>query len=112
MSNTYKLYASKTMQVPSGVECSLIPMCASGRYMLVYTDKKLGAPFKEIDENIKLEQEERAWLTKCKLQINARAMKENEEAYAEMLDEFCDKLAEELKVEQILRFSEKTKKQK
>lgn len=99
MEKQYKLYAGRTLQVPSGVEFSLVPICANGRYMLVYTDKKLDVPFKEIDENIKLEQEERAWLTGCKLQINARAMKQNEQEYAEMLNSFCDKLEEELEVE-------------
>lgn len=100
MEKQYKLYAGRTLKVPSEVEFSLVPICANGRYMLVYTDKKLDDTFKKIDENIKLEQEERAWLTECKLQINVRAMKENEEAYAEMLNGFCDKLTEELKVEQ------------
>lgn len=96
MNNTYKLYASKTLQVPNGVEFSLVPICASGRYMLVYTNKKLDDTFKEINENVKLEQEERSWLTGCKLQINARAMKEKEQEYAELLDNFANALEEEL----------------
>ena len=100
MSKTYHLYASKTIQVPDGVEFSLVPCCASGRYMLVYTDKELDSSFKEIGENVTLEQEERSWLTGCKLQINARAMKEQEEAYASVLDGFCAELEKQLKQEQ------------
>lgn len=100
MEKQYKLYASKTTQVPSGVEFSIVPCCSAGRYMLVYTDKELDGSFKEIDENIKLEQEERSWVTQCKLTINSRAVKEQEETYAELLNGFCDKLAEELKNEQ------------
>lgn len=100
MEKQYKLYAAKTTQVPDGVEFSLVPCCSAGRYMLVYTDKELDSSFKEISENVTLEQEERSWLTGCKLQINARAMKEQEEAYATMLEGFCDKLAEELDKEQ------------
>ena len=100
MSKTYHLYASKTIQVPDGVEFSLVPMCAGGRYMLVYTDKELDNSFKEIGENVTLEQEERSWVTQCKFILNARAMKEQEEAYASVLDGFCDTLSEELKKEQ------------
>lgn len=113
----YKLYASRNLQAPSGIEFSLIPCCSNGKYILIYTDKQLDNSYKEINPNTKLEPEERTWLAECnaelvrkKIETNVNTMKENEEEYATMLNKFCDKLAEELKVERILLSKENTKK--
>lgn len=94
----YKLYASYIQEVPEGIKYSFVP--SNLAYILVYTDTppvgKL--PFVEIDEaTVTLSREERGWLSQCKAVINAAAMRENEQANAETLNIFLDKVEEELK---------------
>lgn len=97
----YKLYAIYTKHLAKdelkGFEYFLV---ANNRYALVFTDKKLTAPYKQIQDGVTLEKNERAWLTECKLKVNAKAVKENESEYSEILNEFAIALEKELKAEQ------------
>lgn len=92
----YRLYASRNLTVPDGVEYSLIPSCCGGRYILLYTDKVLENGYKQLDESVNLEQEERAWLTSVKIAVNNRYLAEHEEEYTELFNGFCDSLEKEL----------------
>lgn len=96
----YSLYASRNLTVPAGVEFSLIPTCSNGRYILLYTDKPLGGGYTRLDDSVKLEQEERAWLIRVKLTINSRFMQQHAQEYSEALTDFCDALEKELAEEQ------------
>lgn len=97
----YKLYAIYTKHLAKdalkGFEYSLV---ANNRYALVFTDRELTEPYKQIQDGVTLEKNERAWLTECKLKINAKAVKENESEYGEVLNEFAIALEKELKAEQ------------
>lgn len=97
----YHLYAIRTAALPQGAlkgfEYSLV---ANNRYALVFTDRELTEPYKQIQDGVTLEKNERAWLTECKLKVNANAVKENESEYSEVLNEFAIALEKELKAEQ------------
>ncbi|MCH5315467.1 MAG: hypothetical protein J1E81_06105 [Eubacterium sp.] len=92
----YYLYASRNLTVPDGVEYSLIPMCGGGRYILLYTDKELGDGYTRLEDSIALEQEERAWLTRIKITVNARFMQQHAQEYSELFSDFCDNLEKQL----------------
>lgn len=92
----YSLYASRNLTVPDGVEYSLIPMCGGGRYILLYTDKKLGEGYTRLEDSIALEQEEKAWLTRVKITVNARFMQQHAQEYSEFLSDFCDSFEKQL----------------
>ena len=94
--STYKLYATKTGEIPDGVEFSLRPY--NTNYLLVFTDKELGKPFVEIPPETKLTEQEQAFVTRCKAIINKRALEANKE-YAEVLNGFLDSLEKELRAE-------------
>ena len=97
----YKLYAIYTKHLSKdelkGFKYSLV---SNNRYALVFTEKELTAPYKQIQDGVMLEKNERAWLTECKLKVNANAVKENESEYGEVLNEFAIALEKELKAEQ------------
>lgn len=97
----YKLYAVRTADLTKdALKCFEYSLVANNRYALVFTDKKLTAPYKQIQDGVTLEKNERAWLTECKLKVNAKAVKENESEYSEVLNEFAIALEKELKAEQ------------
>lgn len=93
----YKLYAIYTADLPNnalkGFEYSLV---ANNCYALVFTDRELIAPYKQIQDGVTLEKNERAWLTECKLKVNAKAIKENESEYSVLLNDFVGVLEKEL----------------
>lgn len=93
----YKLYAIYTKHLAKdelkGFEYSLV---ANNRYALVFTDRELIAPYKQIQDGVTLEKNERAWLTECKLKVNAKAIKENESEYSVLLNDFVGVLEKEL----------------
>ena len=97
----YKLYAIYTKHLAKdalkGFEYSLV---ANNRYAWVFTDRELTEPYKQIQDGVTLEKNERAWLTECKLKVNTNAVKENESEYSEVLNEFAIALEKELKAEQ------------
>ena len=92
----YNLYASRNLTVPDGVEYSLIPSCSGGRYILLYTDKVLENGYKQLNESVNLEQEERAWITSVKIAVNNRYLAEHESEYAEAFNEFANALEQAL----------------
>ena len=88
--STYKLYATKTGEIPEGVEFSLRP--CNTDYLLVFTDKELGKPFVEIPPETELTEQERQFVARCKLEVNKRAIEQNEASYLEFMNSFCDNL--------------------
>ncbi len=88
--STYKLYATKTGEIPEGVEFSLRP--CNTDYLLVFTDKELKKPFVEIPPETELTEQEQAFVTRCKLEVNKRAMEQNKASYLEFMNSFCDNL--------------------
>lgn len=106
----YKLYAIYTKHLAKdelkGFEYSLV---ANNRYALVFTDRELTEPYKQIQNGVTLEKNEREWLLSCKFAVNNRAMKENESEYSEVLNEFAIALEKELKAEQEKLNGEKQK---
>lgn len=97
--SNYNLYASRNLKLPDGVDFSLIPICSNGKYILLYTDKELGEGYVKIDESVKLEDEEKAWLAQAKIAVNTSFMQEHEEEYTEALNGFLDALSKELSAE-------------
>ena len=95
--NTYRLYATKTGEIPDGVEFSLRP--CNTDYLLVFTDKELGKPFVEIPPETELTEQEQAFVTRCKAIINKHYIDEHKEEYTEFLNSFCDNLEKEIKAE-------------
>ena len=87
--NKYKLYATKTGEIPEGVEFSLRP--CNTDYLLVFTDKELGKPFVEIPPETELTEQERQFVARCKLEVNKWAIEQNE-SYLEFMNSFCDNL--------------------
>lgn len=97
----YHLYAIKTADLlQNGLKAHKYSYNANGRYALVYSDTSLVEPYRLIRGDIALTADERAWLTECKLKVNAKAVKENESEYSEVLNEFAIALEKELKAEQ------------
>ena len=95
--STYKLYATKTGEIPEGVEFSLRP--CNTDYLLVFTDKELKKPFVEIPPETELTEQEQAFVTRSKAIINKRALEAHKEEYTEVLNGFLDSLEAELKAE-------------
>lgn len=95
--STYKLYATKTGEIPEGVEFSLRP--CNTDYLLVFTDKDLGKPFVEIPPETKLTEQERQFVMHCKLVLNKRHLEQYTSVYTTVLDEFCTQLENELEME-------------
>ena len=95
--STYKLYATKTGEIPDGVEFSLRP--CNTDYLLVFTDKELKKPFVEIPPETELTEQEQAFVTRCKFEVNKRALEAHQEEYAEPLNGFLDSLEKEIKAE-------------
>ena len=95
--STYKLYATKTGEIPEGVEFSLRPYNVN--YLLVFTDKELKKPFVEIPPETELTEQEQAFVARCETIINKRHIDEHQEEYAEALNGFLDSLEAELKAE-------------
>ncbi len=98
---TYKLYAVKLSAINidqlKDFEFSLL---ANNRYALVYTDKALSANFVVIPEDTKITADERDWLTKTKVTVNARYIEEHKEEILPDLDNLLTRLQEELAIEQ------------
>ena len=93
----YHLYAIKTADLPqNGLKAHKYSYNANGRYVLVYSDCTLVEPYRVIREDIALTADERAWLTECKLKVNAKAIKENESEYSVLLNGFAEALEKEL----------------
>lgn len=89
----YHLYASRTQQVPNGVEYSFTP--SHKKYTLVYSDKEVQG-FTLIPEDTPLTTEETAFIAKAKLAINAKYMSDHKDEYAEFLTGFLERLEIEL----------------
>lgn len=97
----YHLYAIRTADIPQGaLKGFQYSLQANNRYVLIFTDQTLDEPYRAVADGVKLEKDEAEWLVKCKAEINAKFMRENESEYADLLSEFCEKLTEELAVEQ------------
>ena len=94
--STYKLYATKTGEIPDGVEFSLRP--CNTDYLLVFTDKELKKPFVEIPPETELTEQEQAFVARSKAIINKRALEAHKEEYTEVLNGFLDSLEKEIKV--------------
>ena len=92
--STYKLYAtkskSKRTEKIAAKEFSLRPYNVN--YLLVFTDKELKKPFVEIPPETELTEQEQAFVTRCKLEVNKRAMEQNKASYLEFMNSFCDNL--------------------
>lgn len=96
----YHLYAIRTTDIPQGALNGFqYSLQANNRYVLIFTDRTLKEPYRAIADGVKLEKDESEWLFKCKTEINAKFMRENETEYSAILNSFCDKLDEELKAE-------------
>lgn len=103
----YKLYAVRTADLTNNaLKCFEYFLVANNRYALVFTDRELTEPYKQIQDGVTLEKNERVWLTECKRKIteakikqNVAYMKEHEDEYSELLNQFCDRLTEELEKE-------------
>ena len=99
--STYKLYAtkskSKRTEKIAAKEFSLRPYNVN--YLLVFTDKELGKPFVEIPPETELTEQEQAFVTRCKFEVNKRALEAHQEEYAEPLNGFLDSLEKEIKAE-------------
>ena len=93
--STYKLYATKTGEIPDGVEFSLRP--CNTDYLLVFTDKELKKPFVEIPPETELTEQEQAFVTRCKAIINKRHIDEHEEQYFGFMNDFNDNLDRAIK---------------
>lgn len=104
----YKLYAIYTKHLAKdalkGFEYSLV---ANNRYALVFTDRELTEPYKQIQDGVMLEPNEQAWLTECerkntkeKIRQNVAHMREHESEYSGLLGDFAITLEKELKAEQ------------
>lgn len=99
--NPHKLYAIRTADLPKdGLKGFEYSLQANGRYALVFTQKELKKPYRAIADGVKLEKDEADWLMRCKTEINARFMRENETEYAELLNNFAEVLEKELAEEQ------------
>lgn len=98
MSNQkYHLYAIRTVDLPQGALNGFqYSLQANNRYALIYTDQTLKQPYKQVADGVKLEKDEQEWLIKCKTEINAKFMRENETEYAEVLNSFAEALEKEL----------------
>lgn len=93
----YKLYAIRTADIPQGaLKGFQYSLQANGRYVLIFTDQTLDEPYRAIADGVKLEKDEQEWLIKCKTEINAKYMRENETEYAEVLNSFAEALEKEL----------------
>lgn len=101
MSN-YCLYAVLLTQIKaSQLNAREYSYVGFGRkYALIYSKEELQAPYVAIPEETKLEPDERQFVVGCKLQINAKYMRENESELADGLDELLTALETELKAEQ------------
>ena len=95
--STYKLYATKTGEIPDGVGFSLRP--CNTNYLLVFTDKELKKPFVEIPPETELTEQERQFVARCKTIINQRYLDGHKEEYAEALNGFLDSLEREVLAE-------------
>lgn len=96
----YHLYAIRTADLPQGaLKGFQYSLQANNRYVLIFTDQTLDEPYRAVADGVKLEKDEQEWLIKCKTEINAKFMRENETEYSAILNSFCDKLDEELKAE-------------
>ena len=108
--STYKLYATKTGEIPEGAEFSLRP--CNTDYLLVFTDKELKKPCVEIPPETELTEQERQFVAHCKLVVNKRYLEQYATVYTPVLDEFCDRLEEELRAEKEKVSGGRTKKSK
>lgn len=90
----YKLYASYNNQIADGVEYSLQPFGA--KYTLCFTDKKLTAPYREIPPETPLTEQERTWLTGCKIAVNAKYMRQNESEFSDTMNLLLNAVEKEL----------------
>ncbi len=98
---TYKLYAVKLSATNTerlkDFEFSLL---ANSRYALVYSDKTLSANFVVIPEDTQITADERDWLTKTKVMVNARYIEEHKEEILPELDNLLTNLEKALAEEQ------------
>ena len=103
----YKLYAIYTKHLAKdelkGFEYSLV---ANNRYALVISMEELNEPFRELPDDIELNEDEKRWKAECECKIteakikqNVSYMQEHEDEYSEFLNQFCDRLTEELEKE-------------
>lgn len=93
----YHLYAIRTADLSQGaLKGFQYSLQANNRYALIFTDQMLKSPYKAVADGVKLEKDEQEWLIKCKAEINAKFMRENETEYAEVLNSFAEALEKEL----------------
>lgn len=95
----YKLYVGKVQIIPDDIKYSYVS--GHNRYMLVYSDKEPEGKFTELPDKLlkDLTQAEKEWLLACKLEINAKFMKDNEQQSLGLIENFLDNLEKELKKE-------------
>lgn len=94
----YRLYAGLAQSAPKGATYSFLP--SHHKYLLVYADTPPEPydRFVEQDENKErlLNREERAWLLRCKNEINSKYLRENENNIASAMLQRLDAIEADL----------------
>lgn len=93
----YQLYASKCLDVPHGIKYSFVPSHLGCLFVYSDTEPIGKAEFKLIPENTPLSSEVQAWLSRTKMAIDVKVMRENQKEYANFLNSFLDNVEKELK---------------
>lgn len=95
---SYKLYYGALQSLPDTVKYSYYE--PKKRRVLIYSDRKHKGFYKVTPKIASdLTADERRWLIKTKSKINIEYMRENEDVIVPVLQEFLDKLEQELKTE-------------
>lgn len=94
----YSLYIGKYTELPKEVKFDYFS--AESGYLLAYHDSPIeGMRLVPAEKEVRLSTEERAWLLKCKLKVNAEAVKENYDETITALSDFLEAFEKELKTE-------------
>lgn len=108
----YKLYAIKTAELPQdGLKRFEYSLYANSRYALVYAVETLVEPYHEIPEGTPLTDEEQAFVTNAKLEINAKFAEQHKLEYIDLMSDFLTALEKELS-EESLRAGEQKRSKK
>lgn len=95
----YKVYKIEFTEIPQNAKYYYYK--SGNKYALLFTNKRVTGKKALSDMEIKtLRPEEKDWLWKSKLQVNAEQLKKNENQYAGMICKFLDVLDKELKKEE------------
>lgn len=94
----YNLYKISLEEVPE--DAKFFYFKSGYAYALLFTNKRVkGKRALKEEEIALLRPDEKRWLVKSKLTINAEQIKKNEKDYASMLGDFLSRIEEELKKE-------------